>query len=126
MDFALPHIGEGVNEAELVRWLVAPGDSVKRGQTLLEVMTDKATMEVPSPFAGTIGTLKAEPGQVVQIGQAILDYSPAGQSAAAESPPAAESKPARAPARAAVTTTNGPAAARTPHAVRAAPSVRQM
>jgi 2-oxoisovalerate dehydrogenase E2 component (dihydrolipoyl transacylase) len=126
MDFALPHIGEGVNEAELVRWLVAPGDAVKRGQTLLEVMTDKATMEVPSPFAGTIGTLKAEPGQVVQIGQVILDYSPAGQGAAVESAPAAESKPAATPARAAVPTANGPAAARTPQAVRAAPSVRQM
>ena len=59
MDFALPAIGEGVYEAELVRWLVAPGDAVKRGQLLLEVLTDKATMEVPSPFAGTIGSLVA-------------------------------------------------------------------
>ena len=47
MEFALPDIGEGVYEAELVRWLVAPGDAVKRGQNLLEVLTDKATMEVP-------------------------------------------------------------------------------
>ena len=50
MEFALPQIGEGVYEAELVRWLVHPGDTVKPGQTLLEVMTDKATMEVPAPF----------------------------------------------------------------------------
>ena len=54
MEFALPEIGEGVYEAELVRWLVAPGDAVRRGQNLLEVMTDKATMEVPSPFVGTV------------------------------------------------------------------------
>ena len=54
MDFRLPELGEGVYEAELVAWLVKPGDAVKRGQNLMEVMTDKATMEVPSPFAGTI------------------------------------------------------------------------
>ena len=44
MDFALPELGEGLYEAELIRWLVEPGDTVKRGQPLLEVMTDKATM----------------------------------------------------------------------------------
>src|SRR5690242_13736366 len=79
MQFALPEIGEGVYEAELLRWLVQPGDAVKRGQTLLEVMTDKATMEVPSPFVGTVTALKAEPGQTVKVGQALLDYTPAGQ-----------------------------------------------
>jgi len=126
MEFALPHIGEGVNEAELVRWVVAPGDAVKRGQTLLEVMTDKATMEVPSPFAGTIGALKAEPGQVVQIGQAVLDYTPAGQSAQAEAPAPAETKAAPAPAPVAAPTPNGATASRAPLSVRAAPSVRQM
>ena len=61
MDFALPEIGEGVYEAELVAWLVKVGDAVKRGQNLLEVMTDKATMEVPSPFAGTITALRPSP-----------------------------------------------------------------
>ena len=58
MEFRLPELGEGVYEGELTGWLVKPGDTVKRGQSLLEVMTDKATMEVPAPFAGTIG----EPG----------------------------------------------------------------
>src|SRR5262249_40674915 len=65
MDFALPEIGEGLYEAELVAWLVKSGERVKRGQTLMEVMTDKATMEVPSPFAGTVTELKAEPGQQI-------------------------------------------------------------
>ena len=60
MDFKLPELGEGVYEAELVAWLVKPGDPVKRGQNLMEVLTDKATMEVPSPFAGTIDELKAK------------------------------------------------------------------
>src|SRR5437879_3303083 len=79
MDFRLPELGEGVYEAELVAWLVKPGDTVKRGQNLAEVLTDKATMEVPAPFAGTITTLQAEPGQRVKVGDVILAYEGAGQ-----------------------------------------------
>src|SRR5262245_63465331 len=99
MDFQLPELGEGVYEGELTDWKVKPGDTVKRGQALLEVMTDKATMEVPAPFAGTIGELKAEPGQQVKVGQVVLTYAPAGQAQAgpAEPRPAAE-QPAPAPA----------------------------
>src|SRR5687768_13383317 len=74
MDFNLPELGEGVYEAEAVRWLVQPGDAVKPGQTLLEVLTDKATMEVPAPFAGTIDKLLIEPGAKLKIGQAVLQY----------------------------------------------------
>src|SRR5262249_60963838 len=74
MDFAVPELGEGVYEAELVSWHVKPGDVVKRGQTLMEVMTDKATMEVPSRFAGRIGELRAEPGQQIKVGQVVLTY----------------------------------------------------
>ena len=59
MDFPLPPVGEGLIEVELVRWLVRPGDAVSRGQGLAEVMSDKATMEVPAPFAGTISALAA-------------------------------------------------------------------
>src|SRR5437868_985875 len=79
MNFALPQIGEGVYEAELLRWLVKPGDAVKRGQTLMEVMTDKATMEVPAPFAGKITALQAEPGETLKIGQPVLSYGDAAQ-----------------------------------------------
>ena len=78
MDFALPELGEGLYEAELIRWLVQPGDAVKRGQPLLEVMTDKATMEVPSPFAGKLGTLHGVPGATLKIGQVILSYQSEG------------------------------------------------
>lgn len=118
MDFPLPEIGEGVYEAELVRWLVQPGDAVKRGQTLLEVMTDKATMEVPSPFVGTVAGLKAEAGDTVKVGQVVLAYEGAGQSA--EAPPASRSEPAATPKA-----VNGPPSA-SPLAVKAAPSVRLM
>lgn len=125
MDFPLPAVGEGVYEAELVRWLVKPGDVVKPGQTLLEILTDKATMEVPSPFAGTIVTLKAEPGDKLSIGQPVLEYSPSGQpsplpvsSSSEPAPPVSRPVP---PPRA-----NGASVEATPSFVKAAPSVRHL
>lgn len=74
MEFKLPELGEGVYEAEAVRWLVKEGDAVKPGQTLLEVLTDKATMEVPAPFGGVVQKLLIEPGQKIEIGLPILEY----------------------------------------------------
>jgi pyruvate dehydrogenase E2 component (dihydrolipoamide acetyltransferase)/2-oxoisovalerate dehydrogenase E2 component (dihydrolipoyl transacylase) len=130
MDFALPEIGEGVYEAELIRWLVQPGDAVKRGQPLAEVMTDKATMEVPSPFLGTITALRAKAGQQVKVGQTLLTYEGAAQAAtpapakvsvkdteAIESPPVTTAMSQNGPVRA-------EAAGRLP--VKAAPSVRHL
>lgn len=81
MDFPLPPVGEGLIEVELVRWLVRPGDAVARGQGLAEVMSDKASMEVPAPFAGTITALAATPGTKVQVGQTILSYNAVGEGA---------------------------------------------
>jgi 2-oxoisovalerate dehydrogenase E2 component (dihydrolipoyl transacylase) len=131
MEFRLPEIGEGVYEAEFVNWLVKPGDVVKSGQNLLEVMTDKATMEVPAPFAGTINELRATPGQKLKIGDTVLTYTPAGATqpepeltrptAATNDRPAA-ARPIRQPIAAAASDGNG---SRTSSAaVRAAPSVR--
>src|SRR5438034_10432269 len=85
MDFRLPELGEGVYEAELVAWLAKPGDVVKRGQNLMEVLTDKASMEVPAPFAGTIKSVKAEPGQRIKVGDVVLTYDD-GKSADTEPP----------------------------------------
>src|SRR5438132_1688703 len=82
MDFQLPELGEGVYEAELVSWLVKPGDAVKRGQNLMEVMTDKATMEVPAAFAGTITAVRAQPGQQMKVGEVVLSYDPAQRTVA--------------------------------------------
>src|SRR5437667_5689329 len=86
MDFRLPELGEGVYEAELVNWLIKPGDTVKRGQNLMEVLTDKATMEVPSPFAGTVTELRAEPGRQIKVGEVILTYSGAEAKSDMETP----------------------------------------
>ena len=124
MEFALPEIGEGVYEAELVRWLVEPGAAVKPGQNLLEVMTDKATMEVPSPFVGTITALKAEPGHTVKVGQVILDYSPVGQPAEEPTPARAEAKPQPQSQNNARAVNGLPSPA--PLTVKAAPSVRHV
>jgi pyruvate dehydrogenase E2 component (dihydrolipoamide acetyltransferase)/2-oxoisovalerate dehydrogenase E2 component (dihydrolipoyl transacylase) len=77
MNFQLPELGEGIYEAELIRWLVKPGDVVRRGQALMEVMTDKATMEVPSPFAGAIESLSAEEGRLLKVGEVVLTYGAA-------------------------------------------------
>lgn len=75
MNYPLPPVGEGLLEVELVRWLVRPGDAVVPGQGLAEVMSDKASMEVPAPFAGTITELNATPGTKVKVGQVFLSYN---------------------------------------------------
>ena len=79
--FALPDLGEGLTEAEVVRWLVVEGDRVRVDQPVVEVETAKATVEVPTPFAGTVTTLHAGAGQVVAVGAPLLSV------AAAESRP---------------------------------------
>jgi pyruvate dehydrogenase E2 component (dihydrolipoamide acetyltransferase)/2-oxoisovalerate dehydrogenase E2 component (dihydrolipoyl transacylase) len=126
MDFELPEIGEGVYEAELVAWMVKPGDTIKRGQPLMQVMTDKATMEVPSPFAGAVTKLNAEPGQQLKVGQAVLSYTGTAEEqpkpqASRERAPAAKPLPIAASDNGAKT-----AAPRSTLLVKAAPSVRQM
>jgi 2-oxoisovalerate dehydrogenase E2 component (dihydrolipoyl transacylase) len=133
MDFVLPELGEGVYEAELVRWLVKPGDKVKRGQSLMEVMTDKATMEVPSPFSGTVSALQAESGDQLKIGDIVLTYSGAAETAA-PSPKATKKRGqaaqevsgdgAKTPARSEMV--SSPRANGLEVPVKAAPSVRYM
>jgi 2-oxoisovalerate dehydrogenase E2 component (dihydrolipoyl transacylase) len=126
MDFSLPQLGEGVYEAELVRWLVRPGEAVKRGQSLLEVMTDKATMEVPAPFAGTVTAFAGEPGQRLKVGDTILTYTPTGS---VELPPAKKTEPVPVAAAApvpAVTAVSPVGNGRPPAAPPAAPSVRHL
>ena len=77
VEYRVPELGEGVYEAELVEWKVRPGEMVRHGQILAEVMTDKATMDLPSAFSGTIDRLSAEPGDTIQVGETLLEYTPA-------------------------------------------------
>lgn len=72
--FKLPDLGEGLSEAEIVEWHVKAGDNVKVDQLMVSVETAKAIVEVPSPQAGVICTLFAEPGDVVHIGEPLVEY----------------------------------------------------
>jgi pyruvate/2-oxoglutarate dehydrogenase complex dihydrolipoamide acyltransferase (E2) component len=71
-EFRLPDIGEGVVEGEIVSWKVAVGDVVAEDQPLVEVMTDKATVEIPSPRAGTVSSITGGEGDVIEVGQVFL------------------------------------------------------
>ncbi len=70
--FALPDVGEGLTEAEILRWHVRPGDTVTINQIIVEIETAKASVELPSPFAGTVLELHAEEGAVVLVGAPII------------------------------------------------------
>lgn len=93
-DVSLPELGEGVTEGELVKFTVRVGDSIKQDQTIAEMMTDKATVEVPSPFAGVVKALKAKEGDVVSVGQVLIQVEASGGAAASASAAANGAKPA--------------------------------
>ncbi|MCX8567740.1 dihydrolipoamide acetyltransferase family protein [Aminobacter sp. MET-1] len=89
----LPDVGEGVAEAELVEWHVKIGDLVREDAVLAAVMTDKATVEIPSPVDGEILWLGAEIGDTVPVGSPIVRIKVAGDAPVAAEPAAAEAKP---------------------------------
>lgn len=82
MDFKLPDIGEGVHEGEIVKWLVKAGETLAADQPMVEVMTDKATVEIPSPVAGTVAELLANEGQTVEVGKVIIRITETGKATA--------------------------------------------
>lgn len=77
-DFRLPDVGEGLTEAEIVSWKVAPGEQVAVNQVLVEIETAKSLVELPSPFAGTVTALLVEEGQTVEVGTPIISVDSAG------------------------------------------------
>lgn len=103
-EFKLPDIGEGVVEGEIVQWLVSAGDTITEDQPLVEIMTDKATVEIPSPKAGTVVETKGAEGDTVPVGNVLVvidaDGGGAAEPAKQESAPqpAAEPTPATASA----------------------------
>ncbi|MFA7497775.1 MAG: dihydrolipoamide acetyltransferase family protein [Leucobacter sp.] len=78
MTFPLPDVGEGLTEAEIVSWNVAPGDSVELNQVICEIETEKSLVELPSPFVGTVTAVLAEVGDTVPVGTPILKIAVAG------------------------------------------------
>ena len=99
----MPNVGEGVTEGEIVRWLKQLGDFVARDEPVVEIETDKAIVEIPSPFEGTLSSILVPEGETVPIGTAIAEITTADSAAPEPAPPAAQPtpEPARAPAPAA-------------------------
>ena len=79
----LPHVGESIVEGTIGRWLKQPGEKVKRYEPLVEVITDKVTMEVPSPVEGSLLRVLAEEGETVPMGAPIAEVETADAPAAA-------------------------------------------
>ena len=94
-EFKLPDIGEGVTEGEIVNWLVEVGDAVVEDQDIVEVMTDKATVTIGAPRAGTISELRGKPGDVVPVGGVLVVYELDDRG---EPPPVPEERERREPA----------------------------
>lgn len=128
----LPDLGENVEGGTVLKVRVKTGDAVKKDDPLLEVETDKAAVEVPSPRAGVVAEVRVRPGDKVKVGETIVILGRSAPNAAAASPApaaaparaAAEPAPAAAPAP--VRTASAPAPARDGGAVFAAPSVRRL
>ena len=100
-EFRLPELGENIESGDVVRVAVQPGDQVSQGQTVLELETDKAVVEVPSSLSGTVSEVKAQVGQKMRVGDLILTIAatpPAAAAAPAPAPAAAPDKSAAAPA----------------------------
>jgi 2-oxoisovalerate dehydrogenase E2 component (dihydrolipoyl transacylase) len=98
--FKLPDVGEGTAEAEIVAWHVAVGDRVAEDQHLVDVMTDKATVEMTSPVSGTVLALHGTPGEMAVVGAPLVEFETEGAQAQASVPDTAPA-PVIAPARAA-------------------------
>jgi pyruvate dehydrogenase E2 component (dihydrolipoamide acetyltransferase) len=129
MELKLPDLGEGVMEGEIVKWHIKPGDTVKEDQPVLEIMTDKATVEIPTKFSGKVGELIGKEGDIVKVGAVIMRLEGATKSSEAAKPaPAAKAAPAPAAAPAARAPAPAPSApmqSRNADA-QAAPAVRKL
>lgn len=84
-EFRLPDIGEGLTEAEIVRWLVAEGEHVEADQAIVEVETDKAVVEIPSPYAGVVLSLGGAEGDVIEVGEVLVTIGEPGEAPASKS-----------------------------------------
>ncbi|MEW6251854.1 MAG: biotin/lipoyl-containing protein, partial [Planctomycetota bacterium] len=95
-EFKLPDLGEGVHEGQIVNVLVKEGDQIAEFQPMLEIETDKAAVEIPSPKSGVVAKVHVQPGQTVKVGQVLLAIEEGG----GDGRPAAPPSPTQATARA--------------------------
>src|SRR5947207_7950025 len=77
--FKLPDVGEGTAEAEIVAWHIGVGDAVEEDQNLVDVMTDKATVEMTSPVSGKVISIHGEPGEMAAVGSPLVELEIAGE-----------------------------------------------
>ena len=85
--FILPDLGEGVHEAELIKWCVSVGDTVDELQVIAEMETDKALVEVPSPWAGVIESLNGSEGEIILVGSTLVNYVIGGATSTSDDAP---------------------------------------
>lgn len=78
-DFRLPDLGEGITEGEIRKWLVSDGDVVEEHQAVVEIETDKAIVEVPSPRKGTVASIRKQEGEIVKVGEVLMTIAEAGE-----------------------------------------------
>src|SRR5262245_51814594 len=115
IDFNLPELGENVTAGDVLRVLVKPGDALTKDQPVLELETDKATIEVPSSVAGKVKDVKVKAGDKVTVGQAILSVDENGAASEKPSSGAEEPRaPAAAPPKPAATTAGANTPAKVP------------
>jgi pyruvate dehydrogenase E2 component (dihydrolipoamide acetyltransferase) len=117
-EFKLPDIGEGVVEGEVVRWLVKEGDQLREDQPMVEIMTDKATVEIPAPRAGRVGKRMFSEGQLCPVGKVLITIELAADDSKGASPTTA-SAPAKAPSAPAANAASNIAAVTGGHTVTA-------
>jgi pyruvate dehydrogenase E2 component (dihydrolipoamide acetyltransferase) len=90
-EFRFPDLGEGVTEGEIKKWLVKVGDEVKKDQSIAEVETDKAVVEMPSPYSGKVIQLNHQEGGIVKVGEVLAMIGEEGETVSAAEPPSSTS-----------------------------------
>ncbi len=119
--FRLPDLGEGIHEGEVLAVLVSVGDEVKEGDPILEVETDKAAVEIPSPYTGTVRQIRVKQGDIVKVGDVLMTFSNGEEEAAVE-----EEKPEEKRAEPAKKVVSMPSPARAEGPVPASPATRRL
>ena len=84
--FKLPDLGEGLTEGEVARWLVSPGQEIAEDDPLVEIQTDKATVEIPSPYGGTVLEILVAEGEVAPVGAVLVVIGEPGEEVASTDP----------------------------------------
>jgi 2-oxoisovalerate dehydrogenase E2 component (dihydrolipoyl transacylase) len=120
-EFKLPDLGEGLTEGEIARWLVAEGQEIGEDDPLVEIQTDKTTVEIPSPAAGKVARILVAEGETVAVGTVLVVIGEDGVTAAVGEQPRAEEPPAASAVSRGLTPGHGP-----PGRVRATPLVRRL